>query len=82
MGSSILKKLQKKKETKCNDSVEFLAEQNWEQIQGQYKNELNPYAHKVGFIEGYNRIILCLTAIISSRQRMDLVRNPLYNHRT
>jgi hypothetical protein len=34
------------------ETVEDAAENNWDKINSQYKNGLNPYAHKIGFIEG------------------------------
>jgi len=33
------------------------AENNWDEINSQFKDGLNPYAHKVGFIEGVNWVI-------------------------
>lgn len=35
------------------ETLEEAAENNWNKINAQYKNGLNPYAHKIGFIEGY-----------------------------
>ena len=32
--------------------LEEVAENNWNEINSQFRNGLNPYAHKVGFIEG------------------------------
>jgi hypothetical protein len=34
------------------ETLEEAAENNWDKINSQYKNGLNPYAHKIGFIEG------------------------------
>ena len=34
------------------ETFEDAAENNWDKINSQYKNGLNPYAHKIGFIEG------------------------------
>ena len=34
------------------ETVEDAAENNWDKINSEYKNGLNPYAHKIGFIEG------------------------------
>jgi hypothetical protein len=34
------------------ETIEEAAENNWDKINHQYKEGLNPYAHRVGFIEG------------------------------
>ena len=34
------------------ETVEDAAENNWDKINSEYKNGLNPYVHKIGFIEG------------------------------
>jgi len=36
-----------------NLNIEELAANNWNKINSQYKNGLNPHAHRVGFLEGY-----------------------------
>ena len=34
------------------NTIKEAAENNWDEINSQYRNGLNPYAHKVGFVEG------------------------------
>jgi methanogenic corrinoid protein MtbC1 len=34
------------------ETIEEAAENNWDKINHQYKEGLNPYAHRVGFKEG------------------------------
>ena len=41
----------KNKEPK-QEALGIAAENNWDKINSQFKDGLNPYAHRVGFIEG------------------------------
>jgi hypothetical protein len=34
------------------ETLEEVAEKNWDKINYQFKGGLNPYAHRIGFIEG------------------------------
>ena len=44
--------MMKRKQETVEETVEEAAENNWDKINSQYKNGVNPYAHKIGFIEG------------------------------
>ena len=48
----IIPKEPKQKNKFMKTELEDAAENNWDKINSQYKNGLNPYAHKIGFIEG------------------------------
>ena len=48
------KNLNNLKRNKMKETLEEAAENNWDKINNQYKEGLNPYAHRVGFIEGAN----------------------------
>lgn len=43
----------RQEESEAVTDIGKLAEENWDEVNSQFKEGLNPYAHRVGFIEGY-----------------------------
>ena len=71
---------------KNKETLEEVAEKNWDKINYQFKGGLNPYAHRIGFIEGAKwqaeRMLkeLQLRLVIIKSEPDGLVRETMINN--